>query len=120
MNLTQSQVAKQLGISVSTYTKYETASNEPDLKMLVKLADFYHLSVDYLLRGHDNFIREKVNKSIILSENEKALITQYRTLDDLSKGETAGAAYSAVRADESMKRRLLLWSSLLHLFHIIH
>ncbi len=86
MNLTQSQVAKQLGISVSTYTKYETASNEPDLKMLVKLADFYHLSVDYLLRGHDNFIREKVNKSIILSENEKALITQYRTLDDLSKG----------------------------------
>ena len=86
MNLTQSQVAKQLGISVSTYTKYETASNEPDLKMLVKLADFYHLSVDFLLRGHDNVIRERVNKSIMLSENEKALITQYRTLDDISKG----------------------------------
>lgn len=86
MNLTQSQVAKQLGISVSTYTKYETASNEPDLRMLVKLADFYHLSLDYLLRGYEKGDDDKTEDLIDLSEEEKELITQYRMLDDISKG----------------------------------
>ncbi|MDF3000701.1 MAG: yqaE [Bacillota bacterium] len=86
MNLTQSQVAKQLGISVSTYTKYETASNEPDLTMLVKLADFYHLSVDFLLRGYVALNDRKTACDLSLSEEEIALLTQYRCLDDVSKG----------------------------------
>ena len=85
MNLTQSQVAKKLGISVSTFTKYETASNEPDLKMLVKLADFYHLSVDFLLRGYVA-LNDKTTCDLSLSEEEIALLTQYRSLDDVSKG----------------------------------
>lgn len=86
MNLTQSQVAKQLGISVSTYTKYETASNEPDLKMLVKLADFYHLSVDFLLRGYVALNDGKTACDLSLTEEEIALLAQYRCLDDISKG----------------------------------
>ena len=86
MNLTQSQVAKQLGISVSTYTKYETASNEPDLKMLVKLADFYHLSVDFLLRGYAALNENRSGNELSLSEDEKALLSQFRSLDELSKG----------------------------------
>lgn len=86
MNLTQSQVARQLGISVSTYTKYETASNEPDLKMLVKLADFYQLSLDLLLRGGENRIDEKGANLLEVTAEEREIIMRYRMLDDVSKG----------------------------------
>ena len=47
-NLTQEKVAQILGISRSTYAYYETGKNEPDLKALIKLADLYETSIDYL------------------------------------------------------------------------
>jgi len=40
--------AMEIGISRGTYAKYETGINEPDLKTLVKIADYYHVSLDYL------------------------------------------------------------------------
>lgn len=50
-NLTQQEVANRLGIHRSTYAKYETGDNEPDHETLQRLADFFDVSVDYLL-GH--------------------------------------------------------------------
>ncbi len=47
--LKQNQVAAILGIDRTTYTKYETGKSEPDLAMTQKLADFYNVSVDFLL-----------------------------------------------------------------------
>lgn len=40
--------ALEIGVSRGTYAKYETGINEPDLATLVKIADFYHVSLDYL------------------------------------------------------------------------
>lgn len=45
----QKDVADMLGIHVTTYTKYETGCSEPNHEMLVKLADIFDVSVDYLL-----------------------------------------------------------------------
>ena len=51
--LTQKQVADALKIQRSTYTRYETGEREPDNHMLNKLADFYEVTVDYLLERTD-------------------------------------------------------------------
>lgn len=48
-NLKQKDVAKYLNVSVATISHYETGVNIPDLNTLVKLADFYGVSTDYLL-----------------------------------------------------------------------
>ena len=47
--LTQRDVAKETGIPLSTIAKYETAKLQPDLEKLGILADFYEVSVDWLL-----------------------------------------------------------------------
>lgn len=47
--LSQSYIAKALGISARTYQRYETGERLPDLITAVKLADFYHISLDSLL-----------------------------------------------------------------------
>jgi HTH-type transcriptional regulator, competence development regulator len=52
--LTQQELSVTLGINRSTYAKYETGDNEPDNETLQKLADFFGVSVDYLLGRTDD------------------------------------------------------------------
>lgn len=47
--LTQEQVANYLHVSTSTYGMWEQGRNEPDIKRLQELADFFGVTVDYLL-----------------------------------------------------------------------
>lgn len=49
--LTTQQVADQLGIARSTYTGYETEYREPDTKTLIRLAELYETSLDWMLTG---------------------------------------------------------------------
>ena len=53
-DLTQTQVAKILGMSQTGYSKYETGENDLPSAVLIKLADFYNTSVDYILGRTDN------------------------------------------------------------------
>ena len=52
-DLTQKDLAKMLGMSQTGYSKYETGENDIPTAVLLKLADFYHTSVDYLLGRTD-------------------------------------------------------------------
>jgi transcriptional regulator with XRE-family HTH domain len=47
--LTQSDMGKILGITQRAFAFYETGDREPDLDILVKLADYFDVSVDYIL-----------------------------------------------------------------------
>ena len=46
---TQKQIAEYLGISQTTYSQYEIGVLNYPVDALMKLADFYEVSVDYLL-----------------------------------------------------------------------
>lgn len=51
---TQKELAAILGIDRTTYTKYETESSEPNLETLIALADYFNVSLDYLVGRSDN------------------------------------------------------------------
>ena len=48
-NLSQAKLAKQLDMSQTGYSKYETGENDIPTAILITLARFYKTSVDYLL-----------------------------------------------------------------------
>ena len=48
-DLNQTQVAEMLGMSQTGYSKYETGENDVPTEVLIKLADFYGVSIDFLL-----------------------------------------------------------------------
>ena len=48
-DLTQTEVARRLGMSQTGYSKDETGENDIPTAVLLKLADMYGTSVDYLL-----------------------------------------------------------------------
>lgn len=50
---TQRQIADILGISQNTYSQYEIGVLNYPVDALVKLADFYGVSIDYLLGRTD-------------------------------------------------------------------
>ena len=52
-DLTQKQLADILGMSQTGYSKYETGENDIPTQVLIKLADFYKTSTDYLLGRTD-------------------------------------------------------------------
>lgn len=56
-DLSQSDFAKQLGISKSSVNMYERGEREPNFKMLEQIADYFNVDMDYLL-GKSN-IRSK-------------------------------------------------------------
>ena len=48
-DMSQTQIAKILDMSQTGYSKYETGENDIPTQILIKLADFYGTSIDYLL-----------------------------------------------------------------------
>lgn len=46
---TQTDVSKALGIAQTTYAGYETGRHEPDFETMIKIADIYKVSLDYLI-----------------------------------------------------------------------
>ena len=53
-DLTQRQIAAMLGMSQTGYSKYETGENDIPTHILIKLADYYKTSTDYILERTDD------------------------------------------------------------------
>ena len=53
MDMTKTDMAKNLFISQRTYSYYESGGHDIPTEVLVRLADFYDVSVDYLLNRTD-------------------------------------------------------------------
>ncbi|GAB2021120.1 helix-turn-helix transcriptional regulator [Pseudolactococcus yaeyamensis] len=66
--LTQKEIAEKLEISQQFYAKWESNKSKPASKNLNKLADFFNVSVDYLLGNTDEKNPSKFDDDIDLYE----------------------------------------------------
>lgn len=53
-NLTQQQLADELKISRVNYTRYENGSVRPDYETIIKIADYYDISLDDIFNRKSN------------------------------------------------------------------
>ena len=58
-HMSQLSIAMKLNTTQMSISRYETGKREPDLKTLILIADFFDVSIDYLLERTDN---PKMNK----------------------------------------------------------
>lgn len=72
----QAEIAGLLNISREAYSMYETGRRQPSNEMLRILADYYHVSVDYILGRTD--VPELARH---LGERERFLLEAFRSVD---------------------------------------
>ena len=75
--LNKKQAAIHLNLPYTTYNNYETGSCEPNSEVLVKIANAFQVSTDYLL---DNISFK--GKNIFLNEEEQIIISRYREMPE--------------------------------------
>lgn len=62
-NLTQTELAKELGVSLKTISNYETKNARPRTQeMYRKIANFFDVDINYLLTVEDNFALDARDK----------------------------------------------------------
>lgn len=69
--LTQTELSKKLGIPNQNLSNYERGFRHPDYEALQKIADFFDVSVDYLL-GRREKTKNPLDLKDELMENEMA------------------------------------------------
>lgn len=52
--ITQQKLAIELNMSQNTISRYENGIREADYKSLIAIADYFNVSIDYLLERTDN------------------------------------------------------------------
>ncbi len=52
-NLNQLKIASDLNISRESISYYENGKREPSLDLLVKMSDYFNVSIDYLITGEE-------------------------------------------------------------------
>ena len=52
--ITQLRLATELNTTQNTINRYETGEHEPGIAELIKLADYFNVSVDYLIGRTDD------------------------------------------------------------------
>lgn len=65
--MTQDELAEKMGVTSQAVSKWENDLSIPDLPVLVELSDYYHVSLDYLVREREETVRlvpEKSRKSL--------------------------------------------------------
>ena len=93
-NLTQTEIAKLTGIEYQNYNKYELNKNEPNIQTLIKLANFFDVSLDYLCeRQWNNQVgyipdnkKDDIKKILNMPDDQfKQLMSYAQALIDTSK-----------------------------------
>lgn len=77
-NVTQQEVAEHLFITQHGYSNYEINKTEPNIETLCKLADYYNVTLDYLVG------RNFVSDIGYLSEQQREAVSLMQKLDEQS------------------------------------
>ena len=83
MGISQLELAQKLGLPPSTLFNYETGRAEPSISTLIKLADFYNVTIDELVGRETDTINLK-----FLSDNEAYLIKKILKMNELELAKT--------------------------------
>lgn len=79
--MSQSELAKIIGVTQTTITAWETGKAEPSSSAVANLADYFNVTTDYLL-GRPEEKKEKDSNSVDLADMDALLTYQGKQIPD--------------------------------------
>jgi transcriptional regulator with XRE-family HTH domain len=91
-NKKQSDLAGYIRISRSAVSDWKSKGTTPTAEYLVKISEFFNVSLDFLLTGEDKNSADKRN-SVIITEDEQEVLDLYKKLGKPDKTIIKGEMY---------------------------
>mgnify|MGYP001853329336 CR=1 FL=1 len=108
--LTQKDIASYLNVSIAAYSQFERMDTLIPIELLNKLANYYHVSLDYLLKITDDpttqIEQEEIDPKVV-GENLKKLRKEKKLYQETLAGEI-GTSHSLISEYESGKKLVSL------------
>ena len=106
--LTSEQLCERLGIKGGSYRNYERNDRKPDYDTLVKLADFYGVSTDYILgRPNAKAPKDPFDEIETVDEMKKDLIKERLNLDEKSRKSFLSVLRKIVLKEEARNKPVI-------------
>ncbi len=84
-NLTQSEAAEKMGFSLSGYRKLEQGQNGGSIDSLVMVANYYHISLDYLVYGEERDYISCLSEGLTGSQKNIVRATMASLIQNIKK-----------------------------------
>lgn len=84
-NLSQQKLADILHVSQQSVYKYENGITSPDIETLIRMADYFNTSIDYLVEYTDISHKIEPVENYMLNAEELELLNNYRQLTPSQK-----------------------------------
>ena len=103
-----SDLAAEIGIAAGSLSAYQNGAAEPGITKLKKIADYFGVTADYLLGGHDNKTadNEAIRKAIGLSNDAIELLRQIKEynilIDDYGNAQDLLSALITHRSSQTL------------------
>lgn len=98
--LKDSDVAREASVSKSTFSDWKVGRSKPGIKKLQKIADFFGVTVDYLMTGKEEESKEKIH-----TDDLKQKFEELKEL--LESGKMQPLRYDGQPIDDNTKELLL-------------
>lgn len=85
-SLKQRDLAEAIHVTIGTISNYETGTHYPDVEKLIELADFFHVTTDYLLgRSSVNISPDKLQQEFLSGKSLEEFISRFNQLSQKRK-----------------------------------
>ncbi|MFR7529640.1 MAG: helix-turn-helix domain-containing protein [Anaerostipes hadrus] len=95
-NLKQKDLAAKLGISTSNVGMYERELRQPDAEILKKIADFFNVSIDYILGNSD----KRDHSELTYKDNRNIAKTLDMLKDQIDNNESGELNYNGIEVTD--------------------
>ena len=94
-NISQVELAKKLSLSKNSINAYEKGRAEASIDTLIKIADIFNVSIDYLVGREDDFgIVQSSAPNYALTAIESEMLSHFRKLDVSAQHKAIGYVYA--------------------------
>ncbi len=97
--ISQQKLAEMLNISQQAVFKYEKTASEPDISTLIKIANIFNVTVDYLIGNSEIKEKDVQTNAVMLTEKENHHINLWRKLPNNIQ-ENMDSLISSINSDK--------------------
>jgi len=100
-NLSQDEVARHIGITRSAYSHYEINNRQPVYDTLIKLASFFHVSLDYIIGGNAPNQSQEAHETADAANDSKEILKLINDMSREQRKQSIGLLHSVINQQQN-------------------